>query len=271
MEVINNIQADILENLARFKFLSTTQLKKLTGKSISYTREQITSLYERKYIKAYHLEKPSKAENIYYLSEHGKDVLLQNDKAFADDIKIPKGVPLVVRDYVHRKNFIDIHIALYFYLKEKGITIEKFDAYFDKQGNNRTAHNLEAKTKIDIGNNETYMPDGVMITNNFEEKEMYLIEMYNGKDTGRVVEQLAKHGRAIALGTPAKKYNIQKNPIILSIFEFDSIKQAVIKRLESNPKFAPISNYFYFGYLSEIQEGKVESLFTVHGEVIEYN
>lgn len=128
MEVINNVQADILESLGRFKFLSTTQIKRLIGKSLSYNREQIASLFERKYIKAYHLEKPAKAENIYYLSENGKDVLLQNHKFFADDIKIPKGVPLVVRDYVHRKHFVDVHIALYYFLKEKDISIEKFYA-----------------------------------------------------------------------------------------------------------------------------------------------
>ncbi|MBX9702533.1 MAG: replication-relaxation family protein [Silvanigrellaceae bacterium] len=254
MELINNIQAEVLENLGRFKFLTTSQIKKITGKSISYVREQLSSLSQRNYIKAYQVEKYINAENMYYLSERGKEVILSHNKSFSDDIKLPIGVPLVVRDFQHRKNFIDIHIALYHYLTEREIYIEKFYAYFDKTGNNRTAHNLEAKTKISLGGDEFFIPDGVMITDNDRDKNLYLIEMYNGKDTIRTLQQLAKHSKAIALGTPAYRFNIHKNPIVLCVFEHQSSKDAVVKRLQANERFTPVSEFFYFASLEDLEK-----------------
>lgn len=185
MVVVNNIQADILDMLAKYKFLTNSQLSRVTGKSIGYIREQVAHLVKRGYIKAYHLEKATRTEHVQYLSEAGKQVLLQNHKVFADDIKIPIGVPLVVRDYQHRKNFIDVQISTFTYAEKNNISIEAFHAYYDKVGNNRTAGNLEAKTKILLWGNDFYMPDGVMITDSKGDKEMLLIEMYNGKDTGR--------------------------------------------------------------------------------------
>src|SRR4028118_2405779 len=146
MVLINNIQSDILESLARFSFLAVSQLQRITGKSLGYLREQLAILSHRKFIGSYHLERPGKAENIYYLMETGKELLLLHEKVFAGDIRVPVGVPLVVRDYQHRKNFVDMHIALYANMQEQGISITEFHAYFHKKGNNRTAHNLEAKT-----------------------------------------------------------------------------------------------------------------------------
>jgi hypothetical protein len=192
---------------------------------------------------------------MYYLTEKGKDIIVSHEKIFAEDIQLPVGVPLVVKDFQHRKNFTDIHIALFQYLQGKEVQIHKFYAYFDKVGNNRTAHNLESKTKISLGENQFFMPDGVMITiDETENKNLYLIEMYNGKDTIRTLQQLAKHSKAIALGTPAQKFEIQKNPTILCVFEYESSKQAVIKRLQSNERFVPVADFFFFVSLEDLQK-----------------
>lgn len=270
MAIINNIQSDILENTGRFKFLTVSQIKRITGKSISYIRENLSALTQQGYIKAFHIEKYSKAENMYYLTEKGKDIIISHEKAFPEDIKLPVGTPLVVRDFQHRKNFIDIHIALYGYLQDKETDILKFYAYFDKTGNNRTAHNLESKTKIalDKEGTEFYMPDGIMITEHLhsQEKNMYLLEMYNGKDTIRTIQQIAKHGKAIKNGTPAKRFNIQKNPIILCVFEFESSKQAVIKRLQDNEKFNPISEFFFFASLDDVVNDCKNAWRNIQGE-----
>lgn len=254
MELINNTQSNILENLGRFKFLTTSQIQRLCGKSIGYIREQLSSLQQRKYIASYNLEKAGRAEYIYYLVEKGKNILLENNKVFDQDIKIPVGVPLVVRDYNHRKNFVDLQIALYQYFSENEIEIEIFNAYYDKTGNNRTDSNLQSKTRLDLGNNSFFMPDGICITDYSGSKEIYLLEMYNGKDTLRTISQIAKHSKAIATGAAGKKYNIQKNPLVICAFEFESAKQAVMKRLEQNERFKPVSEFFYFGTLHELQK-----------------
>lgn len=254
MILINNIQADILENLGKFAFLTVSQFQHLTGKSLSYLREQLAILTQRKYIKSYHIERPGRAENIYYLTTSGRDVLLQHDKAFPDEIRLPVGVPLVVRDYQHRKNFIDLHIALYKQMQAYEISMLAFLTYFDKQGNNRTDHNLESKTKISLGNDLFFMPDGIMITQQDNNTVLYLLEMYNGKDTLRTLQQLAKHVKAIALGTASQKFDIKSNPIVLCAFEYDSSKIAVIKRLKQNERFTNMRSLFFFATLEQVQK-----------------
>lgn len=269
MILINNLQSDILENLGRFKFLTTSQIKLLTNKSLSYIRENLSLLSQNSYIKAYRIEKFIKAENMYYLTEKGKDIIISHEKVFADNIKVPVGVPLVVKDFQHRKNFIDFHIALYQYLEEKETQIHRFYAYFDKIGNNRTSHNLESKTKISLGEDQFFIPDGIIITiNENDDKNMYLMEMYNGKDTIRTLQQLAKHSRAIALGTPAQKFKIQKNPHILCVFEYESSKQAVIKRLRSNERFMPLADFFFFVSLENMQKDFINSWENMNGKAL---
>jgi hypothetical protein len=270
MILINNIQSDILESLSRFSFLAISQLRGITGKSLGYLREQLAILSHRKFIGSYHLERPGKAENIYYLTEAGKELLLSHAKVFAGDIRVPVGVPLVVRDYQHRKNFIDLHIALHALTQKQGIGIAAFHAYFHKTGNNRTAHNLEAKTKIPLSTEGFFIPDGVMITESSEGKKLYLLELYNGKDTGRVVQQLGKHSMAIREGTPGKTFGLQANPFVLSAFEHASIRDAVIKRLVQHQGFARISHLYFFAALEDVTNDCENAWRTTTGERLEF-
>ncbi|GAB6008411.1 hypothetical protein [Dysgonomonas reticulitermitis] len=94
--------------------------------------------------------------------------------------------------------------------------------------------------------------------------------MYNGKDTIRTLQQLAKHSRAIALGTPAQKFRIQKNPYILCIFEHESSKQAVIKRLQSNERFMPLADFFFFASLDDTQKDFIHSWYNLNGLVLNF-
>jgi DNA-binding MarR family transcriptional regulator len=270
MNFINIIQSEILENLGRFAYLTVSQLQRITGKSLSYLREQLASLSHRKFIKSYHIERPGRAENMYFLTEQGKEVLLHHEKAFEHTVKLPVGIPLVVRDYQHRKNFIDLHIALYRYMQEVGITIPVFLTYFDKQGNNRTAHNLESKTKIPIGGELFFIPDGIMITEYNNGMKLYLLELYNGKDTIRVLSQLGKHVKAIALGTASRKFDIQSNPIVLCVFEHESCKTAVVRRLVANERFTTMSKFFFFASLEAVQNDCAVAFETIKGKKLDF-
>jgi hypothetical protein len=94
--------------------------------------------------------------------------------------------------------------------------------------------------------------------------------MYNGKDTIRTLQQLAKHSRAIALGTPAQKFKIQKNPYILCVFEYESSKQAVIKRLQSNERFMPLADFFFFAFWEEMQKDFTLSWYNLNGKTLSF-
>jgi DNA-binding MarR family transcriptional regulator len=251
MELINNLQADILEHLGRFGFLAVSQFRVLTGKSVGYIREMLGSLSRRGFIRSYRVEisYQIRAENIYFLTPLAAEFLQAHKNAFANNLKYPIGKsPVVTKDYFHRLGFITLQIYLSKYLEANAIPLLLFYAYFDKTGSVK-AGNLTAKTRIPLGKGQFYIPDGVLKT----AERLYLIEMYCDKDTKRIINQLAQHAKAIALGTPAKAFEMLDNPIVLSVFKHDSIRQAVIKRLQQFEAFAPMSKLFFFASLAQVE------------------
>jgi hypothetical protein len=73
------------------------------------------------------------------------------------------------------------------------------------------------------------------------------------------------------LGTAGKKFDLQMNPLILSVFEFEGSKQAVIKRLATNPKFAPVSNFFFFASLEEVKENCAAAWKDIHNNILNFS
>lgn len=268
--LINNIQATILEQLAVYQYLSVSQLQVLTEKSLSYLREQLAILRQRKYIGSYTVTVTAKvrAESIYHLSPVGVD-FLQNEKAFIGSINYPKSASvLIVKDYAHRLAFQWLQVYTRLYLEQEHIKLVDFTTYFDKSGNNRKDKNLEAKTKI-ILNKETgqfYIPDGIMLTEKDDKTTLYLIEHFADKNTIRIINTVATHARIIANGNASRQYNVQSNPVILCCFSHDSIKHAVIKRLIANDQFKPVSPLFFFASLDEVKENFGQAWHTVTNE-----
>lgn len=268
--LINNIQATILEQLAVYQYLSVSQLQVLTKKSLSYLREQLAILRQRKYIGAYTVTVTAKvrAESIYHLSPVGVE-FLQNEKAFIGSINYPKGSSvLVVKDYMHRLAFQWLQIYTRLHLEQESIKLVDFTTYFDKTGNNRKDKNLEAKTKI-VLNKDTgqfYIPDGIMLTEKNEKTMLYLIEHFADKNTIRIINTIATHAKIIANGNASRKYNVQSNPVILCCFTHSSIRQAVIKRLLANEHFKPVSPLFFFASLDEVKENFGQAWHTITNE-----
>lgn len=251
--LISDTQHKILALLARFKFLVISQMLPLLSKSAGYTRQQLARLAALGFIKSHQLSKTYKAEAMYFLTEEGKQLILQHSKMFEGDIKLVVGVPLFVNDFVHRRNTISLTIAIYYHVTKQEIAVIDFFSYFDKQGDNRKSGNLEAKTKIPIGNG-FFIPDWIMLTEKDGNKSMYFIEMYCGNSSTRVIEQMHKHIIAIAEGTPAAKFGIKANPFVLSCFEHDGIKNRVIEKLRTNKTFKPFAHLFLFSTLQDVQK-----------------
>lgn len=272
--LINNIQATILELLAVYQYLSVSQLQVLTKKSLSYLREQLAILRQRKYIAAYTVTVTAKvrAESIYHLSPVGVE-FLQNEKAFIGAINYPKGSSvLVVKDYMHRLAFQWLQIYTRLHLEQERIKLVDFSTYFDKTGNNRKDKNLEAKTKI-ILNKETgqfYIPDGTMLCEKQNKITLYLIEHFADKNTIRIINTIATHAKIIANGNASRQYNVQSNPVILCCFSFDSIKQAVIKRLIANEQFTPVSPLFLFASLDDVKENFRHAWHTITSHKLQF-
>lgn len=89
------------------------------------------------------------------------------------------------------------------------IDVPFFYRDFDTIGNNRKDKNLQSKAKIQLDNKSFILPDAVFSlegTPTTFDKELYLFEMYDGDDSGRVIKKLKRHGQAIGLGSPSIQF-----------------------------------------------------------------
>lgn len=269
-ELLSNTMCDILELAARFKYITFSQAKPLLlpVKSVSYIRSQFARLKNLGLLSSYNLEKPIKSESMYFLTEKGKDVVLSNSKIFADDIRLVTGVPMMVRDYAHRKQTVQIHLSLFYLLRGFGITIKVFACYFDKSGNNRKAGNLEAITKIPLTDG-FFIPDAIMLTESNNETSIYLIECFCDNIATRPFQQLiTKHMPALALGTPALKFGMKCNAIVLSVFENAGIKNKVIAQLEKQTNFNAFAHLFFFSDIRELMDNPAQAFKDIQGNPI---
>lgn len=272
---ITDKQGKILLALSKYKYLTPSQFVELGISDITYTRKVLSQLEKRHKPYIHRLRfgidpRKGQLESLFYLTKFGKRQLMDGLNVLEEDILMPKGkVTVGFSDYYHRKNTISFHIHLRRWVEaHPSLELEFFDSYFDKIGNARKDKNLRAKNKIIIDSNNYLIPDGIFILNNNGERYLYLFEMYNGKDTKRVIQQLGKHALIITNGSASKKYQVKKvhqeketfriNRVIC-VFEHNSIKEATIKRLSEDQKYKHLTNLFLFSDLDGLNKDNVGS------------
>jgi hypothetical protein len=174
-----------------------------------------------------------------------------------DEIKFQVGNSIAYRDYDHRKKQIDFQIALDRWINSSdNIMLDYFDTYYDKSGNNRTAKNLRAKTRVDITISEYMIPDAAFQLSDYQRRtELYLFEMCNGKDTKRILKQVHQHVRALISKTTHLKYNFDDGrPYhILFLFTLAATKKAVINRIRADKSLVEVNQYFLFQSYDKVE------------------
>lgn len=265
--VVTNIQLNVLKSVARFKFLTISQLLEIGAGTTqkSYLWKQMASLRDRKVplvkrqrfamVQTMGNKPPQKVEDWYYLSPAGKR-FLEDELQFREPIKMPIGRGSIPsKDYFHRKKTISFFIALTKWAETKEIEIPFIHNYYDKTGNARKNGNLKAKTKIDFEDGDFFIPDGAFKLLNKNGEKFFLMEMYNGSDVGRTISQLIKHAISITKRYTHRTYEIPANKsyLIILIFEQRSLMEATIKRIsKKEPAFAIIQKYFRCKTFDEI-------------------
>ena len=91
--------------------------------------------------------------------------------------------------------------------------------------------------------------------------------MYNGKDTGRVLEQLHKHAEALTHRHTHRAYGLdmKKSYKTILLFEFSSAKNALLKRIQNEPSFEFIRPYFLVKSLEELHQVSFEMWMDLDG------
>lgn len=275
MDKVTGIQTQILLALARYKFLTVRQIQLLGISDVTYARKLLKNMSGRgkpfvKYVSFGVHPKIGKLENMYFLTHFGKDELMKGLGLSGENIRLPKGTStMFFQDYNHRRNFIFMQIAFYAWADKEEFSVVVFESYFDQAGNNRKDGNAEALTKIAIGGGEYFMPDGVLVLDREGEKYLYLLEMYNGKDTKRVLHQMEKHAKCLALGSANEKYQVKKGSRVVAIFEFERSKQAVLERISTDERFSMVADFFFFKSLDQVLNSDIrEGWVNLRGETV---
>lgn len=260
MQFLTKAETDFLEALAIYKFLTNPQIEALGVKKGAPNVRQFTSKFMVKY--AGIIERTSmgvraqagKIPHLYYLTPKGAEFVAETLEIDPESIKFP--APQAVasfRDYDHRVSTIDFFISLRLWAISQGFEVLFTDAYFDKIGANRGTEKLRAKTKIDTGT-AYIIPDGAGMLETPERKHLFLLEVYNGHDTKRVLEQLEKHRIAISEGSPSLKYNFDRGHTVAVVFDSVEAKNAVLKRMQETPTFQRFLIHFKFRAIADFKD-----------------
>ena len=278
MQRLTSVQSNILVELAKYKFLTASQLHRLgVGKDIGWIRAQTKELetmgkplIER--ITFGIVPRYGRLESVIFLTTHGKQALMDGLQMPESQIKMPVGnSSMFYKDYNHRRNTIDFQIELGRWANSmETMTVDFFDCYFDKIGNNRTGANLEAKNKIMLDEEDYIIPDGVFMLSTPERPYLFLFEMYDGKDTKRVFTQIKKHVKAIATGSPSEKYKHDKAHRIAVVFEFDAQKEAFLERTREDVYFTHVAKWFRCKSLEEVKNGFSSGWKNLNGEILDF-
>lgn len=97
-------------------------------------------------------------------------------------------------------------------------------------------------------------------------KELYAIEMYNGMDVNRIHQSLLQHLLALKDGQPSRQFELDYGSRVLCVFEMDSCKTQVMKRLCEDEHFAFAKEYFLFKTLDEVKENVFDGWWLFDGE-----
>ena len=168
MQIISDVDTLIFESLARYRFLTSSQMIRLgISGDKSNLHKRLVRLREQSkpfisYVKFTGIYKIKGIEYVYYLTNRGADLIAENLGYLLEDIKFPKGKVDFPKHYKHRKDCIDIQIALFEWAEKNGYVVESYDSYFDMEKAGR-GKNYISKTAIvyDSENGEKFVSDGI--------------------------------------------------------------------------------------------------------------
>ena len=195
--------------------------------------------------------------SVYYLTKYGATRVIEELRLDPERVTYPKGKPPRLQDYWHRLAMIDFQIEVDKFAQRHSAELGFFHTYFDKQGANRgtpQGGRLRALSKIEIGKEFYLIPDGVFLINAPDGRQyLFAVEVYNGRDTKRVLRQLGKHAYLLDQGAVAAQYDLALPWRVLSIFEDKAAMKAVLNRAAALPELEAFTEYFAFSTLDMVR------------------
>ena len=254
---VTRIQSKILEALAKYKFLTIPHmlLCDIGTRDYTYAWKQASSLRDRgkplastKDYRSIDAVDKGRRHSIYNLTAEGKKVLVEELDFPVEDIKMPRnGKTISDARYYHRVDQITYEIILDKWAEIKNLEIPFFHRDFDYTGNNRRGERLHALTRIELGNEAFFIPDGAYKLASGDGKEIFhLFEYERGDKTRKALQKIHKHAEAMTFRSTHRKFNLNENKSyrVVFLFETESLKNLVITQAKKDESLSLVGKYF---------------------------
>lgn len=243
---VTELQTRILEALERYRFLTASQFKQIgisPSLPVIWRSLRELSLGKRSLVGTINFPahmRVERVERVHYLTRYGAAVLADILGCERDELDFCGTPATYHRDYWHRRYCVDFHLWLTQALEAAPweVEIAVFDRYFDKTGANRTENRqlgpLRAKTRVELDSGHYLIPDVTFVLESAgaaAQRVVYSLEMTNGRNTKRILTQLAKHGAAMRCGVVSRAYGVSYPHRALFLFSENGRLEAVEKRI----------------------------------------
>ena len=266
MEIrITALDADILRALSTFTYCTIPQLARVVGvkneNSVKNALQRMRA-FSRPLVKKWEyafIAGVGRLHSISTLTHAGANVLAEIDRIDAEAIYFPALGVQYSRDYMHRRAFVDCHIAVSKWATENGAEVNFFDRYFLAEGGNHSTGKdalirREYQTRIVLPTGAIIIPDGVFSFRQEEKERLCVLEIHQGKETKKILHQLTEHIRAIECGAIRKKHGQDEANFVLSVYEHRETMEAAMKRFAALPEYAAIRLAFHFATVADVSE-----------------
>lgn len=241
---MNITQEKIIRHIARYKYCTQSQLLKKIPVHYQTIYNHLSVLVELNLLNKIRYAPPmgkgGSLEHLYHLTSKGARVIAESLRINFEEIQVPtRNQIMVANDYFHRISTVNTYISFDNWIEQHKFNGLFFTSYFHRgTGSNRNpavTGKFRSATCLEFPDGNHIDPDVIfMYEKPNGSRLLYCLEVFNGNDTKRVVEQLKKVLSAVKHGLPTKKYNHNKDSRILATFEHESNMQAVLKRLSED-------------------------------------
>lgn len=262
MRQLSDTQTAILQNLARFRFLTVDQMRAIginTGKSKAHLYRVLAELCDAPALVEKFTPKPIHGKgtfpSLHYLTAKGAECLAELLQCDIGDLKRPKGKVALSRMLVHMTRCIWCEIYVTLWAAAHGHAVDYYFNDFDTEGDNRTGKNgrLRKMTRIDLDNGERLIPDAVFhLTDPAGNPRLFLLEVHNEMRSKRIHEKLADYREAIAQGAVNRQFHYEHSPRVLTIFQEHRHVEHARDAMAKSGKFRGWEAYFFLKTLDEL-------------------
>lgn len=263
MQQLSDTQAAILENLARYRFLTVDQMQAIginTGKSKARLYRVVAALCEAPALVDKYTPKPIHGKgtfpSLHYLTRKGAETLAELTQCDVRAVKFPKGKVTLSHTLVHLTRCIWCEIHIRTWAEAHGHTVDYYHNDFDTEGDNRTGKQgkLRKLTRIDLDSGERLIPDAVFhLTDPEGNRRLFLLEVHNEMRSKRIHEKLADYREAIAQGAINRQFQYDHSPRVLTVFEEPKHVSFAVQAMQKSGKFRGWEAYFYLATMESLQ------------------